>query len=655
MRDHGWIVALLASVMLVSLAQAQENVARWAARFSNAWITYSSPALSLDGTTVYVGYEAATTGGIAALATGTGASRWVTKVTGAIDSSPVVAADGTVYVGSVNGTLYALRGATGDIRWEFNAGSFISSSPALGRDGTLYFGTGSGRLIAVSSTGQERWSFQTEDVILSSPAIGGDGTIYVGSSDRQVYALTKEGQLKWRFVTGGAVLGSPAIGWDGTVYIGSSDQTLYALNSNGTLKWSYLTNGIIDASPVLGADATVYFACGDAYFYALNPDGRNDQRLKWRTDMRAVSASTAAVRGDGVIIVGADDGIVRAFNPDDGRIRWTYQAEEEIFSSPTVGSDGAIYIGSLDGKLYKLAGNGSPQSTVSSWPSFHRDVGRNAQLPLTNVARLVNLSARVAAAAADTLIAGFFVQGGNGHPFLMRAVGPTLAQFGITDFMPDPRLDLYLDRRLERSNDNWEEQQLGINFGVADTAQGLEAFPLPAGSKDAAIVPTLMPGLYTTHVTSADGQGGVVLVEAYDARGSDPEARLVNLSVRSQVGVGERILIVGFVIDGSGPSRVLIRAVGPALTQFGVSNALAQPSMAVFRGAQQLKANVGWSSGGISYDLIGAAKTVAAFSLPLGSADAGLVLTLEPGPYTVQVSGVGSTTGEALAEVYVLP
>jgi len=119
--------------------------------------------------------------------------------------------------------------------------------------------------------------------------------------------------------------------------------------------------------------------------------------------------------------------------------------------------------------------------------------------------------------------------------------------------------------------------------------------------------------------------------------------------------VGERILIVGFVIDGSGPSRVLIRAVGPALTQFGVSNALARPSMAVFRGTQQLKANTGWSSGGVSYDLIGAAKTVAAFPLPLGSADAGLVLTLEPGPYTVQVSGVGLTTGEALAEVYVLP
>lgn len=655
MRAFGRLIALLAGVILVSAGNAQENVARWAARFSNAWITYSSPALSPDGSTVYVGFERGTTGGIAALVAGTGASRWVTNVTAAIDSSPVVGPDGTVYVGSVNGTLYALRPANGETRWEFTAGSFISSSPALGRDGILYFGTGGGRLLAVTGGGQERWSFQTGDVILSSPAIGRDGTIYVGSNDRYLYAVSPDGQQKWRFATGGAILTSPAIAWDGTIYVGSTDQTLYALNPDGSLKWSYFTNGVIDASPVLGADGAVYFASGDAFFYALNPDGRNDQRVRWRTDMRAVSASTAAVRADGVIVVGADDGIVRAFNPDDGRIRWTYQAEEEIYSSPAIGPDGSIYIGSLDGKLYKLAGNGSPLSSVSSWPSFHRDLARSGQLDPANVARLVNLSARVAVAASDTLIAGFYVQGGNGHPFLMRAVGPTLAQFGVTDFMPDPRLDLYSDLRLERSNDNWNEQQPGINFGVADTAQGLEAFPLPPGSKDAAMVPTLAPGLYTTHVNSADQRGGVVLVEAYDARGSDPAGRLVNLSVRSQVGVGERILIVGFVIEGTGPSRVLIRAVGPGLTQFGVPSALARPSMAIFRGTTLLRTNSGWSAGGVAYDLIGAARSVAAFSLQSGSADAGLVLTLEPGAYTVQVSGVGQTTGEALAEIYVLP
>lgn len=655
MRNFGRLIAFLAGVVVISASNAQENATRWAARFSNAWITYSSPALSPDGATVYVGFERGTTGGIAAIAASTGASRWVANVTGPIDSSPVVGGDGSVYVGSVNGTLYALRPATGETRWEFTAGSFISSSPALGRDGILYFGTGSGRLMAVTTNGQERWSFQTGDVILSSPAIGRDGTIYVGSSDRHLYAITPDGQLKWRFATGGVVLGSPAIAWDGTVYIGSTDQTLYALNADGSLKWSHFTNGIIDASPVVGADGTVYFASGDAFFYALNPEGRNTERVRWRRDMRAVSASTAAVRGDGVIIVGADDGNVRAFNPEDGEVRWTFKAEEEIFSSPSVGPDGAIYVGSLDGKLYKLAGNGSPLSTVSSWPSFHRDVARSGQLAAANVARLVNLSARVAVSASATLIAGFYVQGGTGHPFLMRAVGPTLAQFGVTDFMPDPRLDLYSDRRLERSNDNWGEQQPGINFGVADTAQGLEAFPLPSGSKDAAMVPTLIPGLYTTHVTSADQRGGVVLVEAYDARGSDPAARLVNLSVRSQVGIGERILIVGFVIEGTGPSRVLIRAVGPGLTQFGVPGALAQPSMAVYRGTALLRTNSGWSTGGVGYDLAGAAKSVAGFALQPGSADAGLVLTLEPGAYTVQVSGIGQTTGEALAEIYVLP
>jgi outer membrane protein assembly factor BamB len=570
-------------------------------------------------------------------------------MTAPVDSSPTIGAVVTIYIGSVNGVFYALAPENGVPRWEFKAGSFISSSPALSNDGQLYFGTGSGLVVALNLAGEEQWSFQTGARIFSSPAIGRDGTVYIGSSDGFLYALNPDGGQRWRFATAAPILGSPAIAWDGTIYIGSADQTLYAITPDGTMKWSFFTGGLIDASPVIGADSTVYFASGDHFFYALNPDGPAETRMKWRISLGAPSASTAAIRGDGVIIVGTDGGWIRALNPN-GSERWFVKTEDDIYSSPAIAKDGAIYVGSTDGRLFKIAGNGSPLSTVSSWPRFQRDSGQIAQAPPANGARLINLSARAAVAPEGILIAGFFVQGESGQPFLIRAVGPSLAQFGVSNFMPDPKLDLFSDQRLMRSNNDWGDQQDG-GAGAAS----LQTFPLPLGSKDAAMIPSLSSGLYTTHVSSANGEGGVVLVEAYDIRGSDPNARLLNLSIRSQVGLGEESLIAGFVVQGTAPSRLLIRAVGPGLTQFGVGGALARPTLTVYRHQERLLTNTGWSTGGVTYDLIGAAKTVAAFPLQSGSADSAVAVTLEPGSYTVQVSGVGETTGEALAEIYVLP
>lgn len=136
-----------------------------------------------------------------------------------------------------------------------------------------------------------------------------------------------------------------------------------------------------------------------------------------------------------------------------------------------------------------------------------------------------------------------------------------------------------------------------------------------------------------------------------------PGARLVNLSTRAQVGTGDKILIPGLVIGGSDPVRVLVRAIGPGLTAFGVSGALARPTMTVFSAATQkaIGSNTGWSGGADKGDIAGAAAVVGAFALADGSADCAALLTLTSGAYTIQVSGVGGTTGEALVEVYVLP
>jgi hypothetical protein len=165
----------------------------------------------------------------------------------------------------------------------------------------------------------------------------------------------------------------------------------------------------------------------------------------------------------------------------------------------------------------------------------------------------------------------------------------------------------------------------------------------------------LVPGAYTATVTSGGGPDGVALIEAYDTAVNSTAARLINLSVRAMVGTNDRVLISGLVVGGTEPLRVLVRAVGPGLANFGVSGVLDRPTMTVFAGSTPMHTNTGWSSAPLRGDVAGASAVVGAFPLEDGSADCAAVLTLNPGNYTIQVSGVGGTTGEALVEVYVLP
>lgn len=131
--------------------------------------------------------------------------------------------------------------------------------------------------------------------------------------------------------------------------------------------------------------------------------------------------------------------------------------------------------------------------------------------------------------------------------------------------------------------------------------------------------------------------------------------RLVNLSVRAQVGTGANILIPGFVVSGSGTETLLIRADGPALTQFGVTGILAQPSLSVIDNTGSVIAsNTGWSSNANSSQIATAAAAVGAFALQPGSADCAVLVSLPAGAYTVQISGINNVTGIALAEIYEL-
>jgi hypothetical protein len=200
------------------------------------------------------------------------------------------------------------------------------------------------------------------------------------------------------------------------------------------------------------------------------------------------------------------------------------------------------------------------------------------------------------------------------------------------------------------SNDDWGQ---AANFSnISATASAVGAFPLPGGSRDSAWLNTLAAGGYTVQVGGAGGATGVALMEAYDAGGGSG-ARLANVSARSAVGTDAGILIAGFVVHERA-STILVRGVGPGLAPFNVPGALVDPQIRIFRETQLVAENNDWGASNPAV-LSSTAQAVGAFALPTGSRDAALLVTLTPGAYTAQVSGVNGTTGVALVEVYEVP
>lgn len=269
--------------------------------------------------------------------------------------------------------------------------------------------------------------------------------------------------------------------------------------------------------------------------------------------------------------------------------------------------------------------------------------------------RPVDISARAEVGTGeDACIAGFVVASYSGAPkqVLVRAVGPTLSEFNVPGVLAQPVLTVRDGSgNVVASNTGW-----GNSTAIAAAAATAGAFALPAGSADAALLLELSPGSYTAEVTGADGTTGVALVEVYEVAADS--GHLINISNRASVGTGADILIGGFVLGGTQPSQVLVRAVGPGLSQFGVSGVLAQPVLSIYDSNGDLIAiNVGWSSGGSAEAVAVADAAVATGGFPLapGSADCGLLLLLPPGSYTAQVTGVGDSTGIALVEVYQVP
>jgi len=265
--------------------------------------------------------------------------------------------------------------------------------------------------------------------------------------------------------------------------------------------------------------------------------------------------------------------------------------------------------------------------------------------------RLVNLSVRAEAGNGDeSLIVGFVIAGNSDKSLLIRGSGPALGAFGVAGALVDPTLSLYSGARLLAANDDWSTAADAA--AIAPASRRVGAFALPEAGRDAALLTNISSGVYTGQISGKDAASGTALIELYDAA-PEASARLVNVSVRTVVKTSGAAPAIGFVVAGSAPKKLLLRAVGPSLAGFGITDPLKDPQLSIYEAGAARQENDDWSG---AAELDAAFAQVGAFPLrDTASKDAALIFTAAPGAYTAVVSGLNSATGTVLVEVYELP
>lgn len=258
----------------------------------------------------------------------------------------------------------------------------------------------------------------------------------------------------------------------------------------------------------------------------------------------------------------------------------------------------------------------------------------------------------------NVAIPGFVIAGSAPMTLLIRASGPALSSYGVQGILPDPLLQLY------RSNADGSSTLIDSDTGwggdpaIVAAAAAVGAYPWNnAESADSALLVTLQPGAYTASVSGAVADTGISLVEVYSVQ-SPGGSGLSNISSRQFVGTQGNVAIPGFVIGGSTPMTLLIRASGPVLSAYGVQGTLPDPLLQLFSSngdgtSTLVGSNAGWAG---NAQVASTAASVGAYPwTDASSADSALLVTLPSGAYTAVVSGAGGDTGVSLVEVYDVP
>ena len=262
-----------------------------------------------------------------------------------------------------------------------------------------------------------------------------------------------------------------------------------------------------------------------------------------------------------------------------------------------------------------------------------------AAIDATAFPRLANISTRMQVLTGnDVLIGGFIIGGSAPKTVVVRARGPSLVPFGIANALANPTLQLLSGATVIATNDDW---------GQATNAAAIQSSGFaPTNAQESAVLVTLAPGAYTAIVAGAGGTSGVGIVEVFEVDRLDMP--LINIATRGQVLTGNDVMIGGFVIQGTRPQTVLVRARGPSLAAAGVANPLANPVLQLFAGATPIATNDNWQSATNQ-----AAISASGFA-PGNTLEAAILVTLQPGAYTAIVTGSGGGTGVGIVEVFAL-
>ncbi|NUN12249.1 MAG: PQQ-binding-like beta-propeller repeat protein [Myxococcales bacterium] len=339
-----------------------------------------------------------------------GKKKWEYTTGGPVYSSPVVAKDGTIIIGSDDQFVHAVT-ASGQKKWTVFTGAKVRSSAAIGADGTIYIGSTNGTVYAIDpEDGSQKWTFPADQPVVTSPVVGPDGTVYFGyvstddidkgDSPGPLRALGKDGKVKFTSyfpggdsvgLYGGCALGEnfiytlPTSGNLVTWTLGGASGFSYdaknSLNQNQDNQFEPQTSVVLDnGSVVFGAGSVgirkITTNATQEFFFPDDSDQfssiavLSDGSLVYgnkKGEVRVIDKfgfgqylyktggpvvwSAPAVGGDDTIYIGSEDKSIYALSPK-LVVKWSQPIGGKVYSSAAIGADGTIYVGSTDGKLY---------------------------------------------------------------------------------------------------------------------------------------------------------------------------------------------------------------------------------------------------------------------------------------------------------------
>jgi outer membrane protein assembly factor BamB len=321
---------------------------------------------------------------------------WTHDVGGPVEAQVTASPDErTLYAASLGGTLTALASNDGSVRWSLDLGDRVYSTPLVADDGAIYVGSDAKKFSAITPEGKVKWSLDTDGDADSGAAMTSDGAV-VFAAGRMVYAVTAAGYVRWRFTAKRKIYTAPAIGPQGRIFVGSQDHHVYALAPDGRVAWSLDLGADVDGAPAIDDHGAVYVGTDGDEVVRIDPD---DGHVVWRANVGGYVRGTLSVARNGDILAGvygprpraarlqADDGGIRGdfavqgtgardfgvhggaledaagtlvFGAQDdavyavdasGKLLWRYVSGGDVDAPATLLSDGTLVVGSDDGSV----------------------------------------------------------------------------------------------------------------------------------------------------------------------------------------------------------------------------------------------------------------------------------------------------------------